>query len=84
MEFDDYVERMATAHQEFMTAMMAMQAAYGKTQTVFTDLVRDVKRELTALHDTQTALQESNDELKQMILEQGAQIRALRERLNGH
>ena len=51
MNLDDYVTRMAEAHDEFMAAMMAIQRAYGKTQTVLIDLVRDVKAELHGLHD---------------------------------
>jgi hypothetical protein len=76
MNLDEYVTRMAEAHDEFMAAMMAMQRAYGKTQTVFTGLIRDVRAELQGLH-------ESNDELRRLILEQGTQIRELRDRLNG-
>lgn len=76
MNLDDYVARMAAAHEEFMQAMFALQRAYGKTQTVFTDLVRDVGRELADLR-------ESSEELRRLILDQGAQIRDLRDRLNG-
>ena len=58
-----------------------MLAAYGRTQTVFTDTLRGIETHLTALA-------ENDAELKRMILDQGtelraqaSQIRALNERL---
>jgi ABC-type transporter Mla subunit MlaD len=76
MNLNDYVARMAAAHDEFTQAMLAMQRAYGQTQTIFTDLMRDVTQQLADLR-------ESNEELRRLILDQGAQIRDLRDRLNG-
>jgi hypothetical protein len=54
----------------------AMLASYGRTQTVFTETLRDISTHLTALA-------ENDAELKQMILGQGEELRALRERLDG-
>jgi len=76
MNLDDYVARMPSAHETFMQAMLAMERAYSQTQTIFTDLMRDVSRQLTDLR-------ERNEELRRLILDQGAQIRDLRDRVNG-
>jgi len=76
MNLNEYVARLAAAHDEFTQAMLAMQRAYGQTQTIFTDLMRDVTQQLADLR-------ESNEELRRLILDQGAQIRDLRDRLNG-
>jgi predicted nuclease with TOPRIM domain len=83
MNLDDYVARMAAAHDEFTQAMLAMQRAYGKTQTIFTDLMRDVRTSNEDLRAQLADLRESNEELRRLILDQGAQIRDLRDRLNG-
>ena len=72
MSTDEYRARMETAHREFTDAVVAMLGAYGRTQTIITELLRDV--------DTSFAdLKESNDELRRLILDQGAELRALRE-----
>jgi phage shock protein A len=71
MDLDAYRDRMAAEHKQFTDAMLAMMAAHGRTQTVFTDLVRDVETHVRELH-------ESIDELKRLILEQGQQIADLR------
>ena len=83
MNIVEYTARMAAAHREFTDAVVAMLGASGRIQTVFTDLVRDVD---TSIGD----LKESNEELRRLVLEQGAnlraqgvELRALRERLNG-
>lgn len=74
MNFDEYRDRMAAVHQVFTEQVMAMLAAYGRTQTVFTDVMRDIERHFTDIH-------ESQDELKRLILEQGAQMREQHEQL---
>lgn len=76
MDINEYRDRMTHAHQQFATAVQEMLRAYGTVQGVFTDLVRDIDTHLTELH-------ENDVELKRLILEQGAQIRELRDRLDG-
>jgi uncharacterized protein (UPF0332 family) len=68
MNMDEYRDRMATAHQAFTAEMMAMLAAYGRTQTVFTETLRDIERHFTDM-------EESQSELKRLIMDQGAQLR---------
>jgi len=83
MNLDEYRDRMAAAHQQFQTDVLDLLRSYGQVQTVFTQTLA----ELGARFD---ALEESQDELKRLILEQGqtlrehrADLQALRERLNG-
>lgn len=76
MNLDDYRDQMAAAHQAFVAQVNAMLAAYGRTQTVFTDTLRSIDTHLTELA-------ENDAEMKRMILDQGEQIKALRARLNG-
>ena len=86
---DDYRARMAAAHQRFTEAALAMLTAYGGVQDVFGDLLRSVDGHFAALHQSIADVHESNEELKKLIMEQGAQlreqgteIRALRADLN--
>jgi hypothetical protein len=90
MNLDEYRDRMAAAHQAFTAEVLAMLAAYGRTQTVFTETLRDIARHFTDMEESQA-------ELKRLIMEQGTQmreqteqlraqgdqLRALRARLNG-
>jgi ABC-type transporter Mla subunit MlaD len=76
-DLNAYRDRMAAEHKRFSDAVMAMLTEYGRTQTVFSDLVRDVDTLLRGLR-------KSDDELKRLILEQGQQIADLRRRLDGH
>jgi len=56
--------------------MLAAIRAHQEGVIVFTDLLRSVD-------EREAALQESVEELKRLVLEQGAEIRQLRTRLNG-
>jgi hypothetical protein len=76
MNFDEYRDHMAAAHQVFTEQVNAMLAAYGRTQTVFTETLRDIERHINDIT-------ESQEELKRLIMEQGQELRALRARLNG-
>jgi hypothetical protein len=75
MTLDEYRDRMAESHRQFQAQVVEMLSAYGRTQTVFTDTLRAVETHITAI-------EESNEELKTLILEQGVQLRALRDRLD--
>ena len=68
MNLDEYRERMAAEHRAFTDKVMEMLGAYGRTQTVFTETLHGVDQHLRELHETQ-------DELRRLILEQGAQLR---------
>jgi len=72
MNLDDYRDRMTA----FVADVHAMLTAYGRTQTVFTETLRDIDTHLAEL-------KENDAEMKQMILQQGEEIRALKTRLDG-
>jgi len=76
MNLDEYRDKMADAHREFQNAVLKMLTAYGRVQTVFTDVINEVSVGFMEL-------KESNDELRKLVLEQGVELRALRDRLNG-
>ena len=76
MNLDEYRDKMAAAHQEFQTKVMEMLASYGRTQTVFTETLAKVSQQFADM-------EESQDELKRLIMEQGQELKALRQRLNG-
>ena len=82
MNLDTYRTRMEQANREFSQAVLAMLTAYGQTQTIFNDLLQDVGTAITHLETQQADLRESNEELRRLILEQGGELRALRDRLN--
>ena len=74
---DDYVAHMAEVHERFTAATTELLASYRAAQTGFTTLLRNVDRRLTDLHERQA-------ELQRLILEHGAAVRALRDRLTGN
>lgn len=74
MNLDEYRDRMAAAHQAFTLQVMDMLAAYGRTQTVFTETLRDIEQHFTDM-------QEGQEELKRLIMEQGTQMRTQNEQL---
>ena len=74
---DDYVAHMAEVHERFTAATTDLLASYREAQIGFTTLLRNVDRRLTDLHERQA-------ELQRLILEHGAEVRALRDRLTGN
>lgn len=68
MAYESFREQFAAAHERFETAMTAAARAHFDGIVLVAEVLERVERR-------QTKLAESVDELKRLMLEQGAQIR---------
>ena len=74
--YDIFREQFAESNDRFQQAILQAIHAHQAGVAVLGELLR-------AVGDHETQLEESVEELKRMVLEQGTEIRALRDRLNG-
>jgi len=74
--YDTFREQFAESNDRFQQAMLQAIHAHQAGVAVLGELLR-------AVGDHEAQLEESIEELKRMVLQQGAEIRALNERLNG-
>jgi len=74
--YDGFREQFAESNDRFQQAILQAIHAHQAGVAIVGELIR-------AVGDREAQLEESIEELKRLILEQGDQIRALRERLNG-
>jgi hypothetical protein len=74
--YQDFHERFAESNDRFQEAMLQAIRAHQQGVAILGDL-------LGAVGEHERQLEESVEELKQLILAQGVELRALRERLNG-